>query len=151
MEKVREDSSVPSAENPVSAVTLFSNALSFGWTMDVEETEGTPTVLLERGVAKAAFTASVTATEMMVARASTLSCIRPESLSAMGTADVAVTSCAGTTSGSSEGCNCFERSEFVAKVCLLGGITGGKIRYGKINKPSQKGGMKELHKLAAHI
>ena len=101
--------------------------------MGVEETEGTLTALLERGVAKATFTASVTATEMMVARASTLRCIRPESLLATGAADVAVASCAGITSGSSEGRNRFERREVVAKVRLLGGITGGKISYRKIN------------------
>ena len=82
---------------------------------------------------KAAFTASVTATEMVVARASTLRCIRPASLSATGAADVVVASCAGTTSGSSEGRNRLERREFVAKVRLLGGITGGKISYRKIN------------------
>ena len=68
-EKVRDDSSVPSAETPVIAVASSSTARSFGWTMGVEETEGTLTALLERGVAKAAFTASVTATEMVVARA----------------------------------------------------------------------------------
>ena len=43
-EKVRGDSSVPSAEIPVSAVTSSSTALSFGWTTGVE-TEGTPTLL----------------------------------------------------------------------------------------------------------
>ena len=132
-EKVRDDSSVPSAETPVFAVTSSSTARSFGWTMDIEETEGTLTALLERGVAKAEFTASVTATEMVVSRASTLRCIRPESLLAPGTADAAVASCAGITSGSSEGRNRFERREFVAKVRLLGGITGGKISYRKIN------------------
>ena len=132
-EKVRDDSSVPSAETPVSAMTSSSSALSFGWTMDVEETEGTLTALLERGVAKAASTALVTATEMVVARALTLRCIRPESLLATGAAVVTVASCAGTISGSSEGRNRFERREFVAKVRLLGGITGGKISYRKIN------------------
>ena len=132
-EKVRDDSSVPSAETPVIAVTSSSTARSFGWKMDAKEMEGTMTALLERGVAKAAFTAFVTATEMVVARASTLRCIRPESLLATGAADVAAASCAGTTSGSSEGRNRFERREFVAKLRLLGGITGDKISYRKIN------------------
>lgn len=47
-EKVREDSSVPAAGTPVSAVTSSSSALPFGRTMDVEE--GISTVLLERGL-----------------------------------------------------------------------------------------------------
>ena len=132
-EKVRDDLRVPSAETPVIAVTSSSTTRSFGWTMDVEETEGNLIALLERGVTKAAFTASVTAIEMVVARASTLRCIRPESLLATGAPDVAVASCAGITSGSSEGRNRFERQEFVGELRLLGGITGGKISYRKIN------------------
>ena len=60
-------------------------------------------------------------TEMVVARASTLRCIRPASLSATGAADVVVASCAGTISGSSEGRNRFERPILIGgqKDCTL--------------------------------
>lgn len=68
---------------------------------------------------------------MIVARASTFTCISPESLLASGAGDEATEGVVGATSGSSEGHNRFERQEFVTNVRFLGGIADVEKSYRK--------------------
>ena len=101
--------------------------------IDIEGNKVNWSLLLERRFVRAAFTDSVTATEMVVARASIFTCISSESLLPSAAAYEATEGVVGATSGSSEGRHHFVKREFVPNVRFLGGLAYGEKATGKEN------------------
>ena len=104
-EKVREDSSVSAAGNPRCHLFFLCPTI---WT-DNGRRRGNSDSVTGTGIGyrlglglgfRVRVRASVTATGMVVARASKLTCMMPESLCVKGAVDEAVASVAGTTSES---------------------------------------------------